>query len=139
MLHPENTSVPNPLAACVNCFFQYGWIVGGMYEANAIQFGIDKMLEAASEQNNSFILWYLWCLHLILAELLLNTDVLFFGILGLYYIKFLNTVSTDLAFYFLRNTNSFIHSFVCISPGNNPKYLLQENVLHTAGKYQEIL
>ena len=39
-------------------------IVGfGMYEANAIQFGMDQMLEASSEQLSSFIHWYYWSLH----------------------------------------------------------------------------
>ena len=39
-------------------------IIGfGMYEANAIQFGMDQMLEASSEQLSSFIHWYYWSLH----------------------------------------------------------------------------
>ena len=38
-------------------------IVLGMYEANAIQFGMDQMLEASSEQLSSFIHWYFWCAH----------------------------------------------------------------------------
>ena len=38
-------------------------IVLGMYEANAIQFGMDQMLEASSEQLSSFIHWYFWCVH----------------------------------------------------------------------------
>ena len=36
----------------------------GMYEANAIQFGMNQMLEASSEQLSSFIHWYYWSLHL---------------------------------------------------------------------------
>ena len=35
----------------------------GMYEANAIQFGMDQMMEASSEQLSSFIHWYFWCTH----------------------------------------------------------------------------
>ena len=35
----------------------------GMFEANAIQFGMDQMLEASSEQLSSFIHWYYWCAH----------------------------------------------------------------------------
>ena len=39
-------------------------IIGfGMYESNAIQFGMDQMLEASSEQLSSFIHWYYWSLH----------------------------------------------------------------------------
>ena len=36
----------------------------GMYEANAIQFGMDQMIEASSEQLSSFIHWYFWCVHI---------------------------------------------------------------------------
>ena len=32
----------------------------GMYESNAIQFGMDQMLEASSEKLSSFIHWYYW-------------------------------------------------------------------------------
>ena len=34
-----------------------------MYEANAIQFGMDQMTEASSEQLSSFIHRYFWCAH----------------------------------------------------------------------------
>ncbi len=41
-----------------------GFAIGlGMYEANAIQFGMDQMMDASSEQLSSFIHWYFWCLH----------------------------------------------------------------------------
>ena len=36
----------------------------GMYESNAIQFGMDQMIEASSEQLSSYIHWYFWCVHL---------------------------------------------------------------------------
>ena len=36
----------------------------GMFESNAIQFGMDQMLEASSEQLSSFIHIYFWCIHL---------------------------------------------------------------------------
>ena len=36
----------------------------GMFESNAIQFGLDQMLEASSEQLSSFIHWYFWCAHI---------------------------------------------------------------------------
>ena len=34
-----------------------------MFEANAIQFGMDQMLEAFSEQLSPFIHWYFWCAY----------------------------------------------------------------------------
>ena len=34
-----------------------------MYEANAIQFGMDQMIEASTQQLSSFIHWYFWCAH----------------------------------------------------------------------------
>ena len=36
----------------------------GMFESNAIQFGMDQMLEASSEKLSSFIHWYFWCAHI---------------------------------------------------------------------------
>ena len=36
----------------------------GMFESNAIQFGMDQMLEASSEQLSSFIHLYFWCAHI---------------------------------------------------------------------------
>ena len=44
-------------------FLVIGLLALGMYEANAIQFGMDQMLEASSEQLSSFIHWYFWCAH----------------------------------------------------------------------------
>ena len=41
-----------------------GLIGFGMYESNAIQFGMDQMLEASSEQLSSFIQWYFWCVNI---------------------------------------------------------------------------
>ena len=35
----------------------------GMYEANAIQFGMDQMMEVSSKQLSSFIHWYFWYCH----------------------------------------------------------------------------
>ena len=36
----------------------------GMFEANAIQFGMDQLLEASSSQLSAFIHWYYWSMHL---------------------------------------------------------------------------
>ena len=36
----------------------------GMFEANAIQFGMDQMLEASSDQLSTFIHWYYWSMSL---------------------------------------------------------------------------
>ena len=35
-----------------------------MYEANAIQFSMDQMLEESSQQLSSFIYWYYWCTNI---------------------------------------------------------------------------
>ena len=35
-----------------------------LYESNAIQFGMDQMIEASSHQLSSFIRWYFWCAHI---------------------------------------------------------------------------
>ena len=45
-------------------FIVSGLIGLGLYEANAIQFGMDQMLEASSERLSSFIHWYIWCVNL---------------------------------------------------------------------------
>ena len=45
-------------------FVVSGLIALGLYEANAIQFGMDQMLEASSEQLSSFIHWYFWCIDI---------------------------------------------------------------------------
>ena len=51
-------------AVCGMLFLMTGLAGLGMFEANAIQFGIDQMLEASSEQLSSFIHWYFWFVHL---------------------------------------------------------------------------
>ena len=35
----------------------------GLFEANAIQFGMDQLLESSSDQLSSFINWYHWSSH----------------------------------------------------------------------------
>ena len=45
-------------------FLVIGIISVGMFEANAIQFGMDQMFEASSKQLSSFIRWYFWCAHI---------------------------------------------------------------------------
>ena len=35
-----------------------------LYESNAVQFGMDQMIEASSQQLSSFIRWYFWCAHI---------------------------------------------------------------------------
>ena len=45
-------------------FVVSGLIALGLYEANAIQFGMDQMLDASSEQLSSFIHWYFWCIDI---------------------------------------------------------------------------
>ena len=50
--------------ATYTCILLIGIAGFGLYESNAIQFGMDQMLEASSEQLSSFIHWYYWSLHL---------------------------------------------------------------------------
>ena len=45
-------------------FLVIGIISVGMFEANAIQFGMNQMFEASSKQLSSFIRWYFWCAHI---------------------------------------------------------------------------
>ena len=39
----------------------FGMLGLGLYEANAIQFALNQMVEASSEQLSSFVYWYIWC------------------------------------------------------------------------------
>ena len=39
----------------------FGMIGLGLYESNAIQFALNQMVEASSEQLSSFVYWYIWC------------------------------------------------------------------------------
>ena len=41
--------------------FLLGTMGQGMYESNAIQFGMGQMIEQSSEQLSSFVHWYFWC------------------------------------------------------------------------------
>ena len=36
----------------------------GSFDANAIQFGMDQLLDASSTQLSEFIHWYFWVMHL---------------------------------------------------------------------------
>ena len=81
-------------------------IIGfGMYEANAIQFGMDQMLEASSEQLSSFIHWYYWSLHL-------GPLLIFYVLLALlYYIHKLCKIEID-----NHNQNVSIHGLIQLFP-----------------------
>ena len=48
----------------------------GIFEANAVQFGMDQMMEASSAQLSSFIHWYFWSMHL-------GQQLFFFGVIVL--------------------------------------------------------
>ena len=52
------------MIAIFTCILLIGIAGLGLYESNAIQFGMDQMLEASSEQLSSFIHRYYWSLHL---------------------------------------------------------------------------
>ena len=68
MLSTAIVIILKPAIKPVGIFITIIIIVGitgfGMYESNAIQFGMDQMLEASSEKLSSFIHWYYWTLHL---------------------------------------------------------------------------
>ena len=51
----------------------------GMFESNAIQFGMDQMLEASSEQLSSFIHWYFLCAHV-------SSLALFYILVGVFFL-----------------------------------------------------
>ena len=64
VIHPsyQNTTISSDV---IEVTFVLITTVGlGMFESNAIQFGMDQMLEASSEQLSSFIHWYFWCAHI---------------------------------------------------------------------------
>ena len=59
-----------------------GLIGSAMFEANAIQFGMDQMLEASSNQLSSFIHWYFWCANvcpLFVYYVVVSLCYIFFG------------------------------------------------------------
>ena len=49
---------------CGMVFIITGLLGLGIYEANAIQFGMDQILESSSEQLSSFIYWHFWCVNI---------------------------------------------------------------------------
>ena len=59
----------------------------GIFEANAIQFGLDQLLEASSTQLSAFIHWYFWSVHL-------GQEVFFYIISIIEYAIFFFTVIT---------------------------------------------
>ena len=58
------TRIAHTLRSCVLVCIVTGLLGLGIYEANAIQFGMDQMLESSSEQLSSFIHWHFWCVHI---------------------------------------------------------------------------
>ena len=81
-------------------------IIGfGMYESNAIQFGMDQTLEASSEQLSSFIHWYYWSLHV-------GPLLIFYVLLALlYYIHKFCKIELD-----NNNQNVSIHGLIELFP-----------------------
>ena len=52
------------IAACMIVMIITGLIGSAMFEAIAIQFGMDQMLEASSNQLSSYIHWYFWSVNI---------------------------------------------------------------------------
>ena len=76
-----------------------------MYEANAIQFGMDQMMEASSEQLSSFIHWYFWCAH---VGPLLSSYILMGSWMTSIKVKESNNIHTSAPLYFEEITVTFI-------------------------------
>ena len=81
----------------------------GMYEANAIQFGMDQMVEASSQQLSSFIHWYFWSVHF--AKLL----VFYTTIGGFVYVTDCKVEGEDLNNGHQINRNSLNYYFLLIT------------------------
>ena len=58
----------------------------GMFEATAVQFGMDQMLEDSSDQLSTFIQWYYWGSKLgpLLIAILIRGFLLLFQSLSVY-------------------------------------------------------
>ena len=54
------TTKAHMFTSCVLVCIVTGLLGLGIYESNAIQFGMDQMLESSSEQLSSFIHWHFW-------------------------------------------------------------------------------
>ena len=89
-----------------NLFFiaEFSIIIGlfglGLFESTAIQFGMDQMLEASSEQLSTFIHWYYWssfCGHLIIEYMVLSVSI--------YYSQCTTSVETLSHFFHYLHTN----------------------------------
>ena len=83
----------------------------GMFESNAIQFGMDQMLEASSEQLSSFIHWYFWCAHV-------GSLVLFYIVVGMFFCLYdckIELVQVDTIYRWVLLIYSILLSIVCLS------------------------
>ena len=102
-----------------------------MYEANAIQFGMDQMIEASSQQLSSFIHWYFWCAHAAALVPFYITVILIYVYVGDCNIGKKETEGIDcnvidfLSYYIL-----FINSISLITVWINSDNLLQKEVSH---------
>ena len=83
----------------------------GMFESNAIQFGMDQMLEASSEQLSSFIHWYFWCAHV-------GSLVLFYIVVGMFFCLYdckIELVQVDTIYRWVLLIYSILLSIVCLT------------------------
>ena len=58
------TTKAHMFSLCAMVCIVTGLLGLGIYEANAIQFGMDQMLDSSSEQLSSFIHWHFWCVNI---------------------------------------------------------------------------
>ena len=83
----------------------------GMFESNAIQFGMDQMLEASSEQLSSFIHWYFLCAHV-------GSLALFYIVVGMsfcFYDCKIEFVKFETIYRWVLLIYSILLSIVCLS------------------------
>ena len=83
----------------------------GMFESNAIQFGMDQMLEASSEQLSSFIHWYFWCAHV-------SSLALFYIVVGVFFCFYdckIESVKVNTIYRWMLFIYSILLSIVCLS------------------------
>ena len=64
LIHHKHMDIDLIWSATLAGFFLVVVTSIGPFEANAIQFGMDQLLDASSSQLSAFIHWYFWSMHL---------------------------------------------------------------------------
>ena len=89
-----------------------------MFESNAIQFCMDQMLEASSEQLSSFIHWYFWCAqigHLVLFYIAIGASLFSENCkLKMDHVKKLSYTNIDFFVLIISSTETMIFIFAVV-------------------------